>query len=261
VSRRRRAGALAGLLVLGLACPGASARPLAAIRDRGILSLCAHANSLPFASKTQDPPGFQIELARALAGQLGVALQIEWVVSGIQFRIADCDIVLDTIAVPEVQAERRMELSKPYQRSGVGLVVRPDTPGLAGFGDVAGRRVAVQMGSLAGMLLGQRGARLSVFGFEDEMVEAVVRGEVDAAAVSPATVGYFKLRHPDAPLRYLHAYDTEPELRWNLAVGLRRSDPALREAVDRAIDRLAADGTVGTIYARYGIEYRPPLVR
>ena len=80
---------LASMMAIGLAGATASARPLAAIRDRGVLSLCAHANALPFASKTQEPPGFQIELARSLARELGVALQVEWVVSGIQFRVAD----------------------------------------------------------------------------------------------------------------------------------------------------------------------------
>jgi polar amino acid transport system substrate-binding protein len=256
---RWRAGALGAVLALGLVCSTAGARPLAVIRDRGVLSLCAHANALPFASKTQDPPGFQIELGRALAGELGVALQVEWVTSGIQFRTADCDIILDTIAVPEAQAERRLELSKPYQRSGVGLALRPGTSGILKFEDLAGRRVAVQPRSLAAMLLAQRGVRLSSFGFEEEMVEAVARGEVEAAAVSPATVGYFNLRHPEAPLRFVHAYDAEPELRWNLAVGLRRADPPFREAIDRALDRLMADGTVGKIYSRYGIEHRPPL--
>ena len=261
MTRPWRAGVLGTVLAVGFACSSTDARPLAAIRDRGVLSLCAHANSLPFASKTQDPPGFQIELGRALAGALGVRLQVEWVVSGIQFRAADCDIVLDTIAVPEAQAERRLELSKAYQRSGVGLAVRPDTPGVGRFEDLIGRRVAVQAGSLAGMLLGRRGVRLAAFGFEDDMVEAVVRGEVDAAAVSPATVGYFNLRHPDTRLRFVHAYEAEPELGWNLAVGMRRADAPFREAIDGAIDRLLADGTVGKIYARYGIEHRPPLGR
>jgi polar amino acid transport system substrate-binding protein len=261
VTRRWRVGALSGVLAVGLVCSSAGARPLAVIRDRGVLSLCAHANALPFASKTKDPPGFQIELGRALAGELGVALQVEWIFSGMQFRTADCDIVLDTIAVPEAQAERRLSLSKPYQRSGVGLALRPDTSGVAKFEDLVGRRVAVQSGSLAGMLLAQRGARLAAFGFEDDMVDAVVKGEVDAAAVSPATVGYFNLRHPETRLRFVHAYEAEPELRWNLAVGLRRADAPFREAIDGAIDRLVADGTVGKIYARYGIEHRPPLGR
>lgn len=257
MTRGGRRAALAVALTLGLGAAGATARPLEAIRDRGVLSLCAHANALPFASKTQDPPGFQIELARALAAALGVGLHVEWVVSGIQFRAADCDIVLDTIAVAEAQAERRLQLSKPYQRSGVGLAVRPDAR-VAKFDDLIGHQVGVQGRSLAAMLLGQRGVRLTFFGYEEEMVDAVARGEIEAAAVSPATAGYFNLRHPQTPVQFVHAYDTEPELRWNLAVGLRRADPPLREAIDAAIDRLLSDGTVARIYARYGIEHRPP---
>ena len=257
----RWAAPLAGVLAVGLAWSAAAARPLDVIRERGVLSLCAHANALPFASKTQDPPGFQIELARALAAALGVRLHVEWVTSGIQFRAADCDIVLDTIAVPEAQAERRLQLSKPYQRSGVGLALRADARGVEKFEDLIGRRVAAQGRSLAAMLLGQRGVQLVFFGYEEEMVEAVARGEVEAAAVSPATVGYFNLRHPGTPVQFVHAYDAEPELRWNLAVGLRRADAPLREAIDAAIERLVADGTVAKIYSHYGIEHRPPLPR
>ena len=259
MTRRRSLAAVAGVLAVGLACVGAEARPLGAIRDRGVLSLCAHANALPFASKTQDPPGFQIELARALAAALGVTLNVDWVTNGFQFRVVDCDIVLDTIAVPEAQAERGLQLSKPYQRSGVGLAVRTDTRGIETFDDLAGRRVGTKGRSLAAMMLARRGARLEFFGDEEEMVEAVARGEVDAAAVSPATVGYFKLRHPDVPVRFVHAYDAEPELAWNLAVGLRRADAPLREAINAALDRLAADGTIAKIYSRYGVEYRPAL--
>jgi polar amino acid transport system substrate-binding protein len=261
VNRRRRAAALAGVLVAGLSCVEAGARPLDVIRERGALSLCAHANALPFASKTQNPPGFQIELAGALARELGVTLLVEWVTSSTQFRVADCDIVLDTIAVPEVQAERGLQLSKPYQRSGVGLALGPRAFGVTKFEDLAGKRVAVQVGSLAAMLLGQRGARLSTFGFEDEMMEAVATGDVDAAAVSPATAGYFNLRHPEAPARFVHAYEAEPELSWDIAVGLRRADAPLREAIDRAIDQLLSDGTVRTIYRHYGIEHRAPIGR
>jgi polar amino acid transport system substrate-binding protein len=62
-------------------------------------------------------------------------------------------------------------------------------------------------------------------------------------------------------VRFVHAYDSEPELRWNLAVGLRRADAPFREAIDAAIDRLVADGTVEKIYTHYGVEYRPALGR
>jgi len=46
---------------IGLTSP-AQARSLEAIRAFGVLGLCAHPNSLPFASKAGDPPGFQVEL-------------------------------------------------------------------------------------------------------------------------------------------------------------------------------------------------------
>jgi ABC-type amino acid transport substrate-binding protein len=249
---------LAALLVLALASPAAS-RPLAAIRDRGSLSLCAHANALPFSSRKGNPPGFQIEIGEALAARLGVALGVEWVISGYQFRAADCDIVLDTIAVPEAQAERRLRLSKPYQQSGVALALRPGLETVRGFADLAREhRVAVQVGSLAAMMLGQRGVRIVPFGFEDEMVDALARGEVDAAAVSPATIGYFNLTHAVGAVRLVHAYEAEPELAWSLVVGMRRADDALGDAVNAAIDHLLADGTIARIYARYGIQHRPP---
>jgi polar amino acid transport system substrate-binding protein len=249
---------LAGLALAVTAFPVA-ARPLDEVRSRGVLTLCAHPNALPFASRAGQPPGFQVELAEALARQLGVGLVVEWVTTAFHQRAVDCDIVLDAIAIDEVQAERGLRLSRPYGRSGVALALRPEAPSLTRFKDLTGgHRVAVQVGSLAARMLDQLGARIVPFAFEDEMLEALVAGRVMAAAVSPASVGYFNHGHPGRPLRLVHAYEEEPELRWNLAVGMRRSDAALRAAVDRAIDLLLADGSVRRIYARYGIEHRPP---
>jgi ABC-type amino acid transport substrate-binding protein len=90
------------------------------------------------------------------------------------------------------------------------------------------------------------------------MIEAVSRGEVYAGAVSLATAGYYNVRHPSQPLVVVRAQDHEPELRWNLAVGLRRADDAMIEAVNTALKSLLDDGTIRAIYARYGIEHRRP---
>ena len=46
--RRWRAAVLAGALTVGLGWSTATGRPLNVIRERGVLSLCAHANALPF---------------------------------------------------------------------------------------------------------------------------------------------------------------------------------------------------------------------
>jgi len=81
---------------------------------------------------------------------------------------------------------------------------------------------------------------------------------VQAGAVSPASAGYYNLRHPNKPLTVVRAQDSEPELRWNVAVGLRRADDALVDAVNAALKALLDDGTIRSIYARYGIEHQRP---
>jgi polar amino acid transport system substrate-binding protein len=39
---------------------------------------------------------------------------------------------------------------------------------------------------------------------------------------------------------------------------MRGADSPLRQKIDMAIDRMLADGTIREIYARYGVEHRPP---
>ena len=244
---------LAGLLLAA----SASARSLEEIRSLGEISMCANPDALPHASDKADTPGFQVEIGRALAGALGVKLHIDWIVPRMRAGLVNCDMLFDTIVDPATQ-RGPVRLSQPYQKSGVALALRGGAAAQR-FDDVpAGKRVGVMINSVASKLLNQRGLYTVPYAFESDMVEDLAKGELDACAVSPATIAYYIARHPDAGLRYVHAYDAEPELRWNLAVGLRRSDDALVEAVNQALARFTRDGTLARIYARYGVEYRQP---
>src|SRR5262249_37457767 len=128
-------------------------RSLQAITDRGAVTLCAHPDALPWASKTGTVPGFQVELAENLAKRLGVSLKREWVVSAFQFRRVDCDLVFDTIASKGADVEGGLRLSRPYQRSGVVLAVRGESAVASLDGLAAGHRVGVLIGSVASMKL------------------------------------------------------------------------------------------------------------
>jgi polar amino acid transport system substrate-binding protein len=243
--------------LLGLTDP-AQARTLDAIRESGALGLCAHPNSLPFASKAGNPPGFQIELGQALAHELGVSLRPDWIITQYQMRSAGCDIVLDVIADREAQGETNLKISKPYYRTGVALAVLP-TSQLTSFKSLDERtKVGVLVGSIAAMTLGQRHVPTSTFGFEIDSLEALVNHEIDAAAVTPTMASYFNQTHPDKAVRILDLDESEPNLSWNVAVGMVRPDNALRNAVDQAMERLSADGTVERIYHRYGVTLQKP---
>jgi polar amino acid transport system substrate-binding protein len=250
-------GACVTAVALLSAAPVA-ARTLAEVQARGVISMCANPDSLPHSSNKPDTPGFQIEIGRALANALGLQLQVDWIVARMRAGLVDCDMLLDTIA--DLEAQRApVKLSKAYQRSGVALALQAGSGAVQGFQDIApDQRVGVMVSSLASMLLNQRGMRTVPYAFESDMVIDLAKGELDACAVSPASIAYYIHTHPDSGLRYVHAYDAEPELRWNLTVGLRRSDDALLDAVNSALDKLIHDGTLARVYAHYGVDYRQP---
>jgi len=244
-------------LVIGLSGP-VQARTLDAIRSDGKISLCAHPNSLPFASKAGDPPGFQVEMGQALARELGVALRLDWIITQYQMRSAICDFLLDIIADREAQGETRLRISKPYYRTGVALAVPSSSP-LTSFKSLNEHtKVGVQVGSVAAMIINRRRVPISTFGFESDSLDAVSNNEIDAAAVTPTAASYFNLTHPSKAVRILDRDESEADLNWNVAVGMIRPDDALRDAIDGAVARLRADGTIDRIYGRYGIVLQAP---
>jgi polar amino acid transport system substrate-binding protein len=87
---------------------------------------------------------------------------------------------------------------------------------------------------------------------------ALAAGEIDAAAVTPVSAGYYNLTHPSQGFAILPPDEAERDLVWNAAVGIRKPDDQLLAAIDTALDRLRADGTIETIYANYGIRLLPP---
>jgi polar amino acid transport system substrate-binding protein len=151
-----------------------------------------------------------------------------------------------------------LRLSRPYQRSGVALAVRGDAA-VASLDDLAaGKRVGVLTGSLASMTLGKRGIGITPFVLEGDVMAALAGGEIDAAAISPTAIGWYNMGHPQAPIRTIPAFADNPDLNWNLAVGMIGPDDRLRQRIDTVLGDMLADGTVARIYARYGIELRAP---
>src|SRR4030081_3279783 len=199
------------IVLAGLALPGVvSARTLDSIRSRGSLLVCANPNALPFSSKTGDRRGFELELGEALANQLGVRLEVGWAIFPAHVNRIDCDVMFDAIVNQESAREQRVRLSKPYQVSGVAIALRSGLNGIAGFADLkSSQRVGAMVGSLARITLGEQGVSTIPSTFEDEMIEALGKGELDAALAPPASIGYYNLLHKDAPVTLVRAYEGE----------------------------------------------------
>lgn len=259
---RMRAGYATACVCAALLLPLAEntgARTLAEVKSLGAISMCANRDALPYASNKPETPGFQIEIGRAIAAGLGVPLNIEWILPRRRANVVNCDMLFDTINDPEVDAGRA-RLSRPYQKSGLALGLRRDAAAISDFRELKkGQKIGVMINSFASMVLGKADKTTSPYAFQSDMVDDLQKGELYGAAVSAATMSYYIFQHPDSGLRLANAFDGEPELTWEVAVGLRKSDAALVDAVNEILEKLIADGTITRIYAKYGVEHRLPL--
>jgi polar amino acid transport system substrate-binding protein len=258
---RARAGYALACVYVALLFPvaeNASARTLAEVKSLGAISMCANRDALPYASNKPETPGFQIEIGRAIAEGLGVPLNIEWILPRRRANVVNCDMLLDNINDPEVN-EGRMRLSRPYQKSGLALGLRRDAEHISNFRELKnGQKIGVMVSSYAAMVLGKAGKSISPYAFQSDMVEDLQKGELYGAAISTPTMSYYIFQHPDSGLQLVNAFDGEPQLTWEVAVGLRKSDAALVDAVNEILEKLIADGTLTRIYAKYGVEHRVP---
>jgi len=243
---------------VGILANETQARTLAEIQSRGAIELCANPDALPYASDKPEVPGFQVDLARALAQGLGVELRVQWIYPHYRANWVNCDIVMDAFSDPEVH-EGKLKLSIPYQKSGVALALAPGVPVVQTFDEVRPpQKIGVMIESLASVVLGKKGLRTSPYSFEADMIDDLLSGQIQAAAISPAKVAYYNHTHPDRPLGLPYAYDHDPELGWTVSVGMRKADKALVDAINPVLNRLLSDGTVDRIYAKYGVQHRTP---
>lgn len=241
-----------------LLAASASAAPLAQVKERNRISMCAHPDALPYAKDKGPVNGFQVDIGRALADALGVGFEARWIIPSYRAKLVDCDFKMDFI-VAGYDAESGVTLSKPYARGGIALAVGKAHDDINDFKTVrTGLKMGVMLNSVASKVLNVRGWRTSPYVFEQEMLEDIEKGELAAAAVSMARAQYYLHENPGKPIRLVLYFEDEPDFQWTLAIAMLKADRALVDAVNDALDRLMADGTLERIYARYGIAYRQP---
>ena len=143
------------------------------------------------------------------------------------------------------------------RRSGLALGLGKGAEPISDYKELKkGQKIGVMVGSFASMVLGKAGKSTSPYAFQSDMIEDLVKGELYGAAASCLEPELLHPQHPDAGLTLVNAFDNEPQLTWEVAVGLRKSDQAMVDAVNKVLDKLLEDGSIARIYAKYGLEQR-----
>ena len=255
---------LLSLTALLLAVGWAAAQEgLDVIQQQGYLRVCADAANLPFSSADPATPGFEVELARRIARELGVEARVQWYSSlGLRpelLREGACELFMGLPQDDELlEGTPWLTVSRPYYVMSHALVARADA-GVATLRDLNGQRVAVDAASPADFYLFYEGFQRAIYRGQEEAFRAVVSGEVPIAFLWLPIASWLARGHPE--LQVIPVSDPRLEfptrLEYPIGAGLRRRDRGLTVAVDQAIGRLQDSGEVQAILERYGAIAKP----
>ena len=260
---------LAAIAVAVIALASRSAWTLQRASAREPLRVCADPNNLPFSNDKGE--GFENRLAEMIAAESGARVAYTWSAQRRGFvrntlDAGECDVVMGAPTKLD-----RVETTRPYYRSTyVFIAPRRRHLGLGSLDDPRLRdlRIGIQMvgddfaNTPPAHALSARGIIRNIVGYSvvgdysqpnppARIVEAVARGDIDAAVVWGPLAGYFATRQPVpldvTPVSPQADSPTRPFV-FDISIAVRRGDEARRAALDgfivrhrTAIDRLLDD--------------------
>jgi mxaJ protein len=261
---RARSSILLGLSLLALAAPatGVAAREL---------RVCADPNNLPFSNERGE--GFENKIAELIAQDLHAGLSYTWWAQRRGFirntlNAGLCDLVTGTTNGMEM-----LRTTRPYYRSGFAFVTRADGPQVSSLDDpiLHKLKIGIQLVGEDGInpppaeALARRGIVGNVHGYmiygdyrkanpAADVMKAVANGDVDVGIVWGPFAGYFADKESEPLNVKLVAPEMDgPRLYmvFDINMGVRRNDPALRDEVNAILARRKPE--IDAILADYGV--------
>lgn len=248
--------ALAALLTL-LTLSGGCGRPvdsLEAIRERGELRFVTRNGPTTYYRERGEPAGFEYDLARRFAQELGVQLTVVPVFSldGLfsALRRGEADIAGAGLTLTPERAAA-FPASAAYHEQRPQVVYRTGSPRPRSLADLEGREVVVLAGSSHGTLLARRkaddlpGLRVRRIAGADplDLLRQVDRGNADAAVVD--SVEFAIQRHLLPQLAVAFDLATEQDMVWYLAPNGDNTE--LKERLAEFFQRLERGGTLAAL--------------
>jgi len=233
----------------------ASDSSLQRVKHAGVLVWGADVvGGIPYAFEDPKHPGtyigFEVDLARAIAHELGVKPRLEiraWDTLVPELQKGSFDMAMNGIEDTKDRAAI-VAFSDPYFVYSQQLTVRQGTSGVASLSDLKGKTVATLSGTAAEDILRQTPDIKVVthpeiiYSYRDlqsSRVDAVLLDSPIAAAYGASNPKLRNVGESFGEGQYVAAF--------------RKEDQSLRDAVNVALRTLKKNGTLRGIYARWGI--------
>ena len=243
--------ALAIAALVPFAALAARADDLAAIKAAGALKIGTEGTYPPFTyhDAAGKLVGFDVEIGQEIAKRLGVKaefLEGKWdgLIAGLD--AGRYDAVINQVGITEAR-RAKYDFSQPYIASKAVLIVRDGNDAIKGFDDLKGKRAAQSLTSNFGKLAESHGASLVGTDGFDQSIQLVLNGRADATLNDSLSFLDFKKHKPDAPVKIV----AEQKDADYSGVIVRKGNPELVAAINKALDAIKADGAYARISDTY----------
>lgn len=252
MQRFKAAAAAAAAVFFLTACTPGAATSLEAVQDQGTLTIGTEGTYRPFSFHEDgvgDLTGYDVEIARAVAGKLGVEARFgeaPWDALFAGLNAGRFAMVANQVSITPERVDS-YEFSDPYTVSpGVVVVPKGDTS-ITSFADLAGKTTAQSLSSNWYVLAQENGASVEAVEGWAQSVSLLEQGRVDATVNDRLTFLDYILQRPDAPIQVAAETD-DPAL---MAFAFTKGNTELRNAVNQALKELREDGTLAEISNKY----------
>ncbi|MFD3423490.1 bifunctional serine/threonine-protein kinase/transporter substrate-binding domain-containing protein [Streptomyces decoyicus] len=247
-----------------------SSRLPKALRDKGIVTIGSDIAYPPMEFvRDGKPAGLDVDLATALGRELGLRVKFvnavfDTLLTGLH--VNRFDLVMSAMTDTKDRQEGRTDDAKTgsgvdlvdYFKAGLVLVVRKGNPeGIKAPGDLSGKEVAVQRGTVAHDYLDQLNRqvpeKLKIRGFDSpaEVYDDVAKGRASACLDDFPVAAHTAATRAGGTALELSGEQLEPVL---YGVAVAKADTALRDAVREALDRLIRNGAYAKILKKWHVE-------
>jgi L-cystine transport system substrate-binding protein len=221
------------------------------IKSAGVFKIGTEGTYAPFTYHDASGAlvGFDVELGREIAKRLGAKaefLEGKWdgLIAGLDARRYDA--VINQVGITE-QRKQKYDFSEPYIASKAVLIVRGDNEEIKSFADLQGKKSAQSLTSNFGKLAESNGAELVGTDGFDQSIQLVLNGRADATVNDSLSFLDFKKHKPDANVK-IAAQEANADYS---GVIIRKGEPELLDAINKALAEMKADGTYQKISDKY----------
>ena len=244
---------MALVMLLALCACGQSAAPAAAEKTTFIMGIDPEYPPFSYLGDDGNYTGFDVEICQAVCDKLGWEMKIfgvNWDEKLVQLDSMECDCVWSGMTILDSMKEAGYVISAPYYDNTQVLVVKADS-GFESSADLAGKIVAVQLGTSGEALLGGDLAELAASFSSILTCDSFLKcfTELEGGAVDAVFV--------DLPVAASYTADKDnlKIIDENLGaeqygIAFRSSDAELCAAVEAAVAELVADGTYAKIASK-----------